>query len=114
MLTSSKTEWTWNATYQKLFDKAKSIITEDTGIKFCDETQLLYLETDVSGIRLRATLLQTRSGTNCLRDKVPDNSILRPIMFASKSLSSAERRYHNIERDKTTRKTKMKKYLACN
>ena len=25
-LTSVKTEWTWNPTYQKLFDKAKSII----------------------------------------------------------------------------------------
>ena len=29
LLTSSKTEWVWNATYQKLFEKAKSIITED-------------------------------------------------------------------------------------
>ena len=32
-LTSSKTEWTWNATYQKLFDKAKSIIKEDACMK---------------------------------------------------------------------------------
>ena len=27
-LMSSETEWTWNATYQKLLNKAKSIITE--------------------------------------------------------------------------------------
>ena len=46
-LTSSKTEWTWNATYQKLFDKAKSIIKEDVCMIFYDETQLLYLETNV-------------------------------------------------------------------
>ena len=25
-LTSARTEWTWNATYQKIFNKAKSII----------------------------------------------------------------------------------------
>ena len=98
-LTSSKTEWTWNATYQKLFDKAKPIIMEDVYIKFYEETMLLYLETDASGIRLRAALLQTRSGTSCQRDKAPDNSILRPIAFASKSLSNAERRYSNIERE---------------
>ena len=42
----SKTEWTWNATYQKLFDKAKSITKEDACMQFYDETQLMYLETD--------------------------------------------------------------------
>ena len=50
-LTSSKTEWTWNATYQKVFDKAKSIITKDVCMKFYDETQPLYLETDTYGIQ---------------------------------------------------------------
>ena len=29
----------------------------------------------------------------------PDNSILRPITFASKRLSHAEKRYNNIERE---------------
>ena len=48
--TSSKTEWEWNATYQKLFNKAKSIIKEDACMKFYDETQPLYLETDMSGV----------------------------------------------------------------
>ena len=52
---------------------------------FYDETQLLYLEPDASGIRLRAALLQARS--------------IRPITFASKGLSSAERRYSHIERE---------------
>ena len=32
------------------------------------------------------------------QEAAPDNSILIPIMFASKSLSSAEIRYSNIER----------------
>ena len=98
-LTLSKTEWTWNTTYQILFDKAKSVIKEDACMKFYDENQPLYLETETSGVRLGAALPQTRSGTGCPRDKAPDNSIFRPIAFASKSLSSVERRYSNIERE---------------
>ena len=68
-------------------------------MKFDDESQPQYLETDTSGIRLGVALLQTRSGTSCPRNKVSYNSILGPIAFASKSLSSAERRYSNIERE---------------
>ena len=98
-LTSSKTEWTWNAAYQKLFDKTKSVITEDVCMKCYDETQLLYLETGASGIRLRAAPLPTRSSASCPWDSAPDSSILRPYAFASKSLSSAEKRYSNIEKE---------------
>ena len=90
-LTLSKTEWTWNATYQKLFDKAKSILKEDGCMKFYDETQPLYLETDASGVRLGGVLLHTRSGTSCPGDKAPDNSILRPIDFASKSIKCVKK-----------------------
>ena len=51
-LTSVKTERTWNVTYQKPFDKAKSIIAEDVCMKFmmmpscCTQTQM-YLESDL-------------------------------------------------------------------
>ena len=54
---------------------------------------------DASGVRLGAALLQSKSGTGHPRDKAADNSIRRPIMFASKSLSSVERRYSNNERE---------------
>ena len=69
-----KTEWTWKATYQKILNEAKSII-----------------EMDASGVGLGTTLLQTRNNTSCARDKSPDNSILRPIAFTSKSLTGAEK-----------------------
>ena len=62
-------------------------------MKFYDETKPLYLETDASGIGLGASLLQTRDGMTCPKDTAPDNTILRPIAFASKSLTSAEQRY---------------------
>ena len=78
-LTSSKTEWTWNATYQKLFEKAKSIITEDAGIKFYDEThhctwRQMHLESD------------------------PELSSYKPEVVKASQETKAERRYSNIER----------------
>ena len=58
-LTSSKVIWTWNASYQSLFDKAKLLIKSDMCMKFYDDTKLLYIETDASAIGLGASLLQT-------------------------------------------------------
>ena len=54
-----KTEWTWKAEHQKLFDKSKEIIKEVACMTFYDEARLLYLETDASGFGLGAGLLQT-------------------------------------------------------
>ena len=66
-------------------------------MKFYDDTKLLYLETDASGIGLRAALLQLCDNTACQKDTAPDNTILLPIAFASKSLTGSEWRYSNIE-----------------
>ena len=60
-------------------------------MKFYDKTKPLYIEMNVSGVGLGATLLQTRSNTSCHKDKAPDNSILRSIAFAIKSLMGAEK-----------------------
>ena len=68
-------------------------------MKFYDEIHPPCLEIDASVIRPRAAILQTRIDTSCPRDKAPDNIILRPITFASKSLSSAERRYRCTQRE---------------
>ena len=97
--TSARTELTWNATYQKIFEKAKSIIKEGICMKFYGETKPLYIEMDSSVVEMGCALLQTKSSTCCSRDKAPDNSILRPTVFSSKNLSSAEKRYSNIERE---------------
>ena len=98
-LMSSTTIWTWNVSYQAIYNKAKSLIKADVCVKFYDETKPLYLEIDASGIGLGTTLLQTRDGTTCPKDTAPDNTILRPITFESKSLTSAEYRYSNTERE---------------
>ena len=91
-LTSGETEWTWNATYHKIFDKANSTIKEDACMKFYDETKSLYIETDASGVGLEAAIVHIRSSTSCCRDEVPDISILRPTAFVSKRLSSSEKK----------------------
>ena len=96
-LTSSKTTWTWCASYQQLFDKAKLLIKAEMCMKFYDDSKPFYLETDASGIGLGAALLQCRDNTGCQKDTEPDNTILCPIKFVSKSLTGAEQRYSNIE-----------------
>ena len=68
-------------------------------MKFFDEMKPLYMETDASRVGLGAAILQTREGTSCARDEVPDNNILRLIAFMSRNLSAVERRYSDIERE---------------
>ena len=96
-LTFMNTEWTLNRTFLGLFNKVKTLIIEYACIKFYDELQTLYLETDTYGSQLATGLLQARDGMNCPGDELPYNTILRPIAFANKSLSSTERRHSNTE-----------------
>ena len=71
----------------ELFDKTKSLIKADMYMKFYDDTKLLYLETDASGVGLGVALLQMHEGTTCQKDIVLDNTILHSIVFASKSFN---------------------------
>ena len=66
-------------------------------MKFYNDTKLLYLKTDTSGIGLWAALLQLRDITTCQTQMAPDNTILHPIAFATKSLMGTECRYSNTE-----------------
>ena len=68
--------WTWDASYQQWFEKAKSLIKAEMCMKFYDDTKLLYLETDMSGIGLGKALLQLRDNTACQKGMAPDNTII--------------------------------------
>ena len=52
MQTSAKTDWTWNSMYQELYEKQKAIIKDDVCMKFYNEKELPYLETDALGVAL--------------------------------------------------------------
>ena len=67
-------------------------------MKFYDDANPIYLKTDMSGISFGAALLQLRDNTTCQTHMAPDNTILCPIAFVSKSLIGMEHRYSNIER----------------
>ena len=68
-LTSHRSMWTWNASYQQLFADAKSIIKPDMFMKFYDNSKPLYLETDASGIGIGAALLQLHDNTVCQKEQ---------------------------------------------
>ena len=88
-----KAEWRLDASNQRLFDNAKSVIKEDACMKFYDEMKPLHMKTDESEAGLGSTILKARVGTNCPRDEAHNNNILRPISFMGKSLSAVERRH---------------------
>ena len=85
------TEWTWNGSYQKLFDKANAIIKADTYMKFCTETRPLYLETGASAPGSGAGPLQIIVRMNYPQDIAPNTSILGPTVFTSISLLTVEK-----------------------
>ena len=62
--------------YQQMFNKAKSLVKAEVCMKFYDDTKLLYLETDVSGVGLEVALLQLRDNTACQKGLAPDNTNL--------------------------------------
>ena len=66
-------------------------------MKFYDNSKLLYLETDASGVGLGAALLQLHDNMACQKGVAPQNITLHPITFASKSLTGMEQRYSNIK-----------------
>ena len=96
-LTSNKAMRTWDASYQQQFEKAKLLIKVGMCMKLYDETKLLYLKTDASGIGLGAALLQLRGSIVCQKGTAPDNTILQPITFVSESLTGTKQRYSNIK-----------------
>ena len=64
---------------------------------FYNEKEQLYLEQDVLGVGLAASLLQVRDGMQFTRNEAPDSVALWPKAFASKSITSAGTHCSNIE-----------------
>ena len=68
-LLKTEVEYCWNATYQVIFDKLKSLVCEDTALRYFNNMKKpVTIQVNVSGKRLGATLIQDDS----------------PVAFASK------------------------------
>lgn len=76
-------EFRWTKSHQKVFETIKDMICNDTTLAYFDPKKPVVLEVDASTKGVGAAL--TQEG--------------RPIAFASRSLTDAEQRYANIERE---------------
>ena len=105
-LCKKNSEYMWTGTHEKAFQTIKQAVCDTTMLCYYDKDLPIFIEVDASGQGLGAVLLQgdvTQEELNNssqvdgkylkFRDK------LKPIAFASKSLSEAENRYSNIERE---------------
>jgi hypothetical protein len=75
--------WTWSISQQDAFDQVKSMITTAPVLAYYDPTKPLELENDACEYGLGSALLQNG----------------KPVAFASRALSQAERRYAQIEKE---------------
>ena len=79
-------EYIWNATYQVAFDKLKSLVCEDTTLRYFNMKKPVTIQVDASGKGLGAALIQDDG----------------PVTFTSKALTPTEQHYANNERELLT------------
>ena len=82
-LLKTDAEYSWNATYQVAFDKLKSLVCEDTTLRYFNTKKPVTTQVDASGKGLVAALIQDDG----------------QVAFASKALTPTEQRYANNERE---------------
>ena len=82
-LTHLDVEWRWSEEQDKAFREIKHLVTSAPILRYYDQEKELNIQCDVSSKGLGAVLLQEG----------------RPIAYASRSLTSSEQRYAQIERE---------------
>ena len=99
-LISTDTPFIWTETHTQAFNRLKNKISNDCLIHFYDTKKPVFIECDSSGVEWSsgAVLLQPDSDhVESDKNGIPCN--LRPVAYASKSLTEAELRYANIEHE---------------
>ena len=76
-------EFQWTEMHQKAIELVKASICKETMLAYFDRDKESLVQVDASGRGLGAVFLQDK----------------KPIAYASKSLTDAEKRYANIERE---------------
>ena len=89
----------WTRTHKQAFPRIKDAVCESTLLSYCDKTKPIFIEVDASGQGLGAVLLQGSISNEELKQASQTDgkylkfrNKLKPIAFASKSLSEAQQR----------------------
>ena len=105
-LVKKNSEYVWTPTHDRAFQDIKDAICHETLLAYFDKNLPVFIEVDASGHGLGACLLQGNieeqeliSASQTEGKFLEFRNRLHPIAFASKSLSEAETRYSNIERE---------------
>ena len=88
----------WTPMHQHAFDQIKLHVSNDVKLQFYDANKPLYIEVDMSKKGIGTVMLQEDSiMRNESKSEIPTN--LKPISYASKSLSPTESNYSNIKHE---------------
>ena len=82
-LLKNDVEYSWNATYQVAFDKLKSLVCEDTTLRYFNTKKCVTIQVDASAKVLGAALIQNDG----------------PVTFASKARTPTEQYYANNKQE---------------
>ena len=97
-LLKKDTEFVWTLVHQDAFDQIKLHVSNDVKLQFYDANKPLYIEVDTSKKGIGMVMLQEDSiMKDNSKSEIPTN--LRPISYASKTFSSTESNYSNIEHE---------------
>ena len=97
-LLKKENEFIWAQNHQLCFDQIKEAVCKDITLKFYDPNLPIFIETDASQNGIFVVLLQPLDSNFTLNENnIPTK--LMPVAFASKTLTSAEHNYANIEHE---------------
>ena len=88
-LLKKDSEWFWENTCEKSFNILKTILSSDSCVTYFDNEKETVLYTDASPVGISAILMQ----------KTPGKENNKIISYSSRSLTTAEQNYSQIERE---------------
>lgn len=86
-LVKSDVLFTWNASQENAFNEIKKLLSSDSVLAYYDMKRKTCVAADSSSFGIGAVLLQDHEG------------MLKPIAYASKSLTQSERRWAQIDKE---------------